>query len=92
MCEIRQGCAFVIVDKVTSEFSSITTGRWRSCADDSHRTFTLTYIYDTWNLVYLVLGYSKMPGTTTGVDLVRSSEGFVNDHDLKGRMVAGVTD
>lgn len=44
------------------------------------------------DLVSLVLSYSKKSGTTSGEDLVRAIDSFVNNYELKGRVIEGVTD
>lgn len=54
--------------------------------------FTSSYNDNAWDLVIIILGCSKKPGTTTGEDLVRSIDGFLKDHDLKGHVAGGVTD
>lgn len=92
MHKIRQEHPLVIVDKIKSEFPSITTDGLTSCTNAFNMPFTLSYIDNTWDLVTLVSQLLDEVRNDCGEDLVCLIKWFANDHDLKRCVVAGITD
>lgn len=82
----------MVADKTKSDFPSIITDGWTSCAIDFYMSFTLLYINDACALVTLMLTYLKKLEMTTEKYTIGSIEGFGNDYDLKGGVVAGIMD
>ena len=78
--------------RLEGQHLSVTTDGWTSCANGTYHSFTVSLMYDGWNMRTLSLDCSKATGSAKGEDLAESVIAQVKKHKLEGRVTAFTTD
>lgn len=71
---------------------SLTTDIWSSPANVAFMAVTIHFINDEWQLISHVLDFVPFPGDHGGVNISQIFRKIVDEHKLKGKLVALTTD